>query len=183
MSDLPDLDQVAWLDIVFLLTILLSMGLGLVRGLLREVLSVGSWIVSAWLAFLYGDNLASVLTPWLESEKLSLLISIVVIFLVTLVGLSLTGGLILKLFRVSGLTGLDRSLGGLFGLIRGIVIITIVLFVAGFTPAPQQAWFRTSSIVPFFQTPLHLLEFGISKKLSLGLLPRTLPGLDSKQGQ
>ena len=183
MSDLPDLDQVAWLDIVLLLTILLSMGLGLVRGLLREVLSVGSWIVSAWLAYLYGDNLASVLTPWLESDKLSLLISIVVIFLVTLVGLSLTGGLTLKLFRVSGLTGLDRTLGGVFGLIRGIVIITIILFVGGFTPAPQQAWFRASSIVPFFQTPLYLLELGVSQKLGSGLMPRTLPGLDSKQGK
>ncbi|HCF73243.1 MAG TPA: colicin V production CvpA, partial [Gammaproteobacteria bacterium] len=41
-----------------MLTVILSLGLGLVRGLLREVLSLGSWIVSGWLAFLYGDNLA-----------------------------------------------------------------------------------------------------------------------------
>ena len=59
----------------------------------------------------------------------------------------------------------------------------IILFVGGFTPAPQQAWFRASSIVPFFQTPLYLLELGVSQKLGSGLLPRTLPGLDSKQGK
>ena len=183
MSDLPNLDQIAWLDIVLMITVILSLGLGFVRGLLREVLSLGSWIVSGWLAFLYGDNLAGVLTPWLESAKLSLLISIVVVFLVTLVGLSLAGSLTLKLFRVSGLTGLDRSLGGVFGLMRGIVVVTIVLFAAGFTPAPENAWFRASSIVPFFQAPLTLLKFGVSKRISTGIFSGAGPGLDSDQGQ
>jgi membrane protein required for colicin V production len=183
LSDLPNPDQVVWLDIVLVLTVILSLGLGLVRGLLREVLSLGSWIVSGWLAFLYGDNLAAVLTPWLESAKLSLLISIVVVFLVTLVSLSLAGSLTLKLFRVSGLTGLDRTLGGGFGLMRGIIIITVVLFAAGFTPAPGKAWFRASSIVPFFQAPLTWLKLGVSQRISTGFFPGAVPGLDSDQGQ
>ena len=66
---------------------------------------------------------------------------------------------------------------------RGIVIITIVLFAAEFTPAPEKAWFRASSIVPFFQAPLTWLKFGVGQRISTGFFPGAVPGLDSDQGQ
>ena len=154
MLGLVNLDQIIWVDAVVIAALVLSFGLGVVRGIVREVLSLSSWIISIWLAYLYGDNLAIMIVPWVESERLSGLIGYVLVFVAILVLLSLVGGLLFKLFRVAGLSGTDRFLGGLFGCLRGVVIVTVLLFIAEWTPATAQVWFRESQIVPYFDVPL-----------------------------
>ncbi len=107
-----NLDQIVWVDAVVIAVLVLSFGLGIFRGIVREILSLSSWIVSIWLAYLFGDNLAIVIVPWLESERLSSLIGYLVVFVAVLVLLSLVVALLFKLFRVVGLSGIDRLLGG-----------------------------------------------------------------------
>jgi len=152
--DSINLDQIVWVDAVVLAAIVLSLGLGIFRGLVREILSLSSWIISILLAYVYGDDLAIVVVPWVESERLSGLIGYVVVFVTVLVLLSLVGALLLKLFRIAGFSGASRLLGGLFGFLRGLVIVTVLLFSAEWTPATSQAWFRDSQIVPYFDVPL-----------------------------
>ena len=152
--DSINLDQIVWVDAVVLAALVLSLGLGIFRGIVREILSLSSWIISIWLAYVYGDDLAIVVVPWVESERLSGLIGYVVVFVAVLVLLSLVGALLLKLFRIAGLSGTSRLLGGLFGFLRGLVIVTVLLFCAEWTPATSQAWFRDSQIVPYFDVPL-----------------------------
>ena len=167
MLDSINFDQIIWVDAVVIVVLVLSFGLGILRGIVREILSLSSWIVSIWLAYLYGDNLAIIFMPWLESERLSGLIGYVVVFVAVLVLLSLVGGLLLKLFRVAGLSGADRLLGGLLGFLRGVVIVTVLLFIAEWTPATSQAWFRHSQIVPYFEVPLTWFNFKVVDKLDI----------------
>jgi len=148
---LINLDQIIWVDVVVIAALVLSFGLGIVRGIVREVLSLSSWIVSIWLAYLYGDNLAIMIVPWIESERLSGLIGYVLVFVAVLVLLSMVGALLFKIFRVAEHSGTDRFLGGLFGCLRGVVIVTVLLFMVEWTPATGQAWFRDSQIVPYFE--------------------------------
>ena len=75
-----NLDQIIWVDAVVIAGLVLSFGLGIFRGFVREVLSLSSWIISIWLAYLYGDNLAIIIVPWLESERLSGLIGYQLVF-------------------------------------------------------------------------------------------------------
>ena len=56
MLGLVNLDQIIWVDAVVIAALVLSFGFGIVRGIVREVLSLSSWIVSIWLAYLYGDR-------------------------------------------------------------------------------------------------------------------------------
>ena len=149
-----NIDQIIWVDAVVIAVLVLSFGLGVFRGIVREVLSLSSWIVSIWIAYLYGDNLAIMIVPWIESERLSGLIGYVLVFVAVLVLLSLAGALLFKLFRSVGLSGTDRCLGGLLGCLRGLVIVTVLLFMVEWTPATGQAWFRESQIVPYFEAPL-----------------------------
>ena len=164
------LDQIIWVDFVVITVLVLSFGLGVFRGIVRELLSLSSWIISIWLAYLYGDNLAVMIVPWVESERLSGLIGYVVVFVAVLVLLSLVGALLFKLFRVAGLTGTDRFLGGLFGCLRGVVVVTVLLFVAEWTPATGQVWFRESQIVPYFDVPLTWFKSMVVEQLSIDSL-------------
>ena len=165
-----NLDQIVWVDAVVIAVLVLSFGLGIFRGIVREILSLSSWIVSIWLAYLFGDNLAIVIVPWLESERLSSLIGYLVVFVAVLVLLSLVVALLFKIFRVTGLSGTDRVLGGLFGCLRGIVIVAVLLFIAEWTPATGQAWFRDSQIVPYFEAPLTWFKTKVVNQLDIDSL-------------
>ena len=165
-----NLDQIVWVDAVVIAVLVLSFGLGIFRGIVREILSLSSWIVSIWLAYLFGDNLAIVIVPWLESERLSSLIGYLVVFVAVLVLLSLVVALLFKLFRVVGLSGIDRLLGGLFGCLRGVVIVALLLFIAEWTPASGQAWFRDSQIMPYFEAPLTWLKTKVVDQLHIDSL-------------
>ena len=165
-----NLDQIVWVDAVVIAVLVLSFGLGIFRGIVREILSLSSWIVSIWLAYLFGDNLAIVIVPWLESERLSSLIGYLVVFVAVLVLLSLVVALLFKLFRVVGLSGIDRLLGGLFGCLRGVVIVALLLFIAEWTPASGQAWFRDSQIVPYFEAPLTWFKTKVVNQLDIDSL-------------
>jgi len=165
-----NLDQIIWVDAVVIAALVLSFGLGIFRGFVREVLSLSSWIISIWLAYLYGDNLAIIIVPWLESERLSGLIGYLVVFVAVLVLLSLIVALLFKLFRVTGFSGTDRFLGGLFGCLRGVVIVAVLLFIAEWTPATGQAWFRESQIVPYFEGPLTWFKSKVVDQLHIDSL-------------
>ena len=165
-----NLDQIVWVDAVVIAALVLSFGLGIFRGIVREILCLSSWIVSIWLAYLFGDNLAIVIVPWLESERLSSLIGYLVVFVAVLVLLSLVVALLFKLFRVVGLSGIDRLLGGLFGCLRGVVIVALLLFIAEWTPATGQAWFKDSQIVPYFEAPLTWFKTKVVNQLDIDSL-------------
>ena len=165
-----NLDQIVWVDAVVIAILVLSFGLGIFRGIVREILSLSSWIVSIWLAYLFGDNLAIVIVPWLESERLSSLIGYLVVFVAVLVLLSLVVALLFKLFRVVGLSGIDRLLGGLFGCLRGVVIVALLLFIAEWTPATGQASFKDSQIVPYFEAPLTWFKTKVVNQLDIDSL-------------
>ena len=98
-----------FLDIIFLVVIGISIGLGLFRGLVRELLSLLAWVLAGWMAYLYSGQLAEVLLRWLDAPRLSFLVSPVLVFLGTLVALSIMGRLVYQLFRIGGLTTMDRS--------------------------------------------------------------------------
>ena len=168
MLGLINLDQIISVDNVVVAVLVLSFGLVIFRGIVREVLSLSSWIASIWLAYLYGDYLAIMIVPWIESEWLREIVGYVVVFGVVLVLFSLVSALLVKLFRVAGLSGIDRFLGGLFGCLRGVVIVAVFLFVAERTPATGQAWFRDSQIVRYSEAPLTWFKSKVVDQLNLG---------------
>ncbi|MEZ5597175.1 MAG: CvpA family protein [Pseudomonadales bacterium] len=148
----------AGLDIALMVVIGASALMGLMRGLLKEVLSVATWILAFVLALGYGPAFAAwfpltadavagtgVITGQIKSDTVSLVIGFAAVFVLTLICGSLIRWLLDKLVDSTGLTGLDRLLGLLFGAVRGIVI-SVVLLIAVRPFAQETQWWQGAQL-------------------------------------
>ncbi len=137
-----------WVDYLIIGIILISSGISIVRGFIKEVLSLISWIVAIWVAFMFFANFASLLTPYIDTATLRLFIAFFVLFVVTLILGALVNHLISQLVEKTGLSGTDRALGVIFG---GVAIVTILVLAAGVTPMPSDSWWQNSLLLQHFE--------------------------------
>jgi len=73
------------------------------------------------------------------------------LFVVTLVLGALVNHLISEMVEKTGLSGTDRALGIIFGLLRGVAIVTVLILLAGATPMPTDDWWQNSLLVEHFE--------------------------------
>jgi membrane protein required for colicin V production len=133
-----------WLDYLVITVLLLSIAWGAWRGLVHEVLSLAGWII----AFLAANLLAAPLSehfPASMRPEFRVVTAFVLIFVAALVFTTLVSALVTKVVRVSVLQSLDRWLGALFGLVRGLLIVVAVAIVAGLTSVPTTSVWRDSA--------------------------------------
>ncbi len=136
-------------DVVFLLLVGISTGLGVWRGLVKEALSLVTWLAAIWLAWRFAWLATGLFEPWLDAPELQLWAGRLVVFLVVLTIGGLVSWLVTLLVRYSPLSGSDRALGALFGFGRGALavgLVTIVVEFAGFSDAP---WWRAAQLRPY----------------------------------
>ncbi len=146
------------LDYVILVAVAVSAIVGVIRGLIKELLALLSWVVSIWLAIHYAADVALYLGPYLQSPQLQYVVALAGIFVVSLLSFSLVALILVKLLNTVGIAGTDRSLGALFGLVRGIAITLAVVFVLRLTPAAGQDWYTDSLLVPYFGPVYEFLD-------------------------
>ena len=149
-----------WVDFLIIGIILLSATISIVRGFIREVLSLLSWILAFWVALMFHANLASLLVSYVDTPSIRLFAAFFLLFVVTLILGALVNHLISQLVEKTGLTGTDRALGIIFGLIRGAAIVTLLVLVAGLTPMPADAWWQNSLLIEHFEQ-LAMLVVGL----------------------
>jgi membrane protein required for colicin V production len=137
-----------WADYAILGIILASALLGLVRGFLREVVSVLVWMVGFWLALRYSGMVSSRLGFVHDSTIRSVIGFGVIFVLILLVGL-LLNYLLAKLVDLTGAGSGNRSLGFLFGAVRGMVIVTTLIVAGSMTMLPQHKWWQESRLIPY----------------------------------
>ena len=133
-----------WLDYAFVGVLELSTAWGVWRGLVREVISLAGWVLAFIAANLLAEPLADALGGLIANPDLRLIAAFVAIFVVTLTLVTLAAIALSKALRASGLRGLDRTLGGLFGVGRGVLIALAFALVAGLTPFPQHPVWKAS---------------------------------------
>ncbi|MGV6858400.1 MAG: CvpA family protein [bacterium] len=139
-----------WVDIVVAVIIGMSMLIGLFRGLIKESMSLATWILGIWLGLVFSTPLAENLPVGIESLTVKTVIAFVVIFLVVL----LLGGILNyiagQLIDKTGLSGTDRVLGMVFGVLRGGLVVAVLVLLANLTNMPQEAWWQESLSLPYF---------------------------------
>jgi membrane protein required for colicin V production len=142
-------------DWVLLAALLLSVLLGLWRGLVYEVLSVAGWVA----AFVLAQALAEDAGAWLPMDGLSpplrLAAGFVLVFVAVAFAAGLGAWLVQKLVASVGLRPVDRVLGGAFGLVRGLVILLALALVVSMTQMQNAAWWRDSATAGVLSATLH----------------------------
>jgi membrane protein required for colicin V production len=120
---------VAVVDIIILAIIGVSCLLGVFRGLVKEALSLAFWIGAAILASVFSGALAAQLAGTIDNPIARQVAAFILIFVFTVFAGGLISNLISKLMSRAGLGGVDRGLGALFGIIRGVVIVTVIVML------------------------------------------------------
>ena len=145
-------------DYVLLGIIAFSALISIIRGFVREAISLGAWIVAFWVALTFGHWLAGHLVHWIHPP----MVRTVVAILILLVGTLLLGMLVAhcadSLIRKGKLSGLDRLLGLVFGVFRGVLIIALLLFLGKMLTLNQAGWWKSSRYIPFFAPVVTGLE-------------------------
>ncbi len=135
-------------DFVVLAVITASVILGMVRGLVREVLSLIAYAAAILGAVWWAPSVHDVLLPYIQNDLLRLAVAYVGVFLAVLTIVGLINLAVSGLIRSTGLAPADRGLGAIFGLVRAGLLIMVLVVAAGYTPLPAEPWWRQAWLAP-----------------------------------
>ena len=169
--------NIGTLDLILLAVLLLSMLIGVWRGLVVEVLSVLGWIA----AFVVAQMFATTVGQWLPMQgdvpQLRYAAGFALVFIGALMASSLLAWLVKKMLASVGLSGLDRLLGAAFGLVRGAIILLAVATVVLMTPMKTNASWQQSIGAGVLSTVLKGLKPVLPDELGKFISAAQLPQL------
>lgn len=156
--------QFNWADYVVVGIILFSTLVSFVRGFLREALSLTIWIAALWLAYRFSSVVATNFLSSMSSNFRTPLAFVIIFLGVLIAGAILNffiGGVVYK----TGLSGMDRMLGLVFGLARGILLIGVLILAAEMTAIPEDSWWQESQMIPQFESLVVWMRSILPKEL------------------
>lgn len=140
-----------WADWAIIAVLGLSALISVVRGFVKEIVSLLIWLAAAVIASIFHDQLASLMSDLIDTPSLRMLAAWIVLFVAVLLVGSILNYLLGKLVKATGLSGTDRLLGLVFGAIRGLIIVMVILIILPkILPVMEDQWWLDSTIIPYF---------------------------------
>jgi membrane protein required for colicin V production len=136
-------------DWIIAAVVLISVLVGLLRGVTREVVSLGGWIAGLVLAFHFAHAVGATLP--LEPPILQVAVGALLILAGALILAALLGALLRALMAAARLSALDRMLGAAFGFARAALVLGVVVVLAEATEVPKAGWWKQSALLPWLQ--------------------------------
>ncbi len=155
-------------DIAIIVVIAVSSLIGLYRGFIREFFSLVSWLLALYVAWTFAGSAAVYLESYLDQPDFRVVVSFAGIFVLGLMVLSVISHFLQNLLAFAALIGVDRYLGMLFGVARGVIIVALMIMAGTFMDFASQPWWKTSLLADYLSPVIDLIR---------GLLPENLSQL------
>ena len=139
-------------DLIILAILLGSTLIGVLRGFIREAVSLAFWILAVWAAWKLGPMVEPHLGGLLADPTIAPWVGRLVILILVLL-LGWVAGMLLSYFtRAMGLGPLDRVIGLFFGILRGLVLVGLVVIGGELLHMNQEDWWARSKLIPYGET-------------------------------
>lgn len=133
-------------DYIVLAILGVSAVLGLLRGLVKEVLSLIAYVLAFVAAVWWGPAVSLWIAPYIDNAVLRTGVAYGAVFIIVLLLVGLANITLSTLIKKTGLTPADHGLGGLFGLLRGALIVLVLVGLAGYTELPKEPWWQEARL-------------------------------------
>ncbi len=139
------------IDILIAAVLIISVLIGVVRGFVKEAISITALLLAIWAALTFGPSVGEVSDSWISSKELQTWFGRIVVFTLILAVGGLIGWGISKLVRLSLLSGIDRLAGGFFGAARGVLFVAVFILTGEYAGFSNDSWWQKSRLIPHFQ--------------------------------
>ncbi len=176
--------QLIFVDYIILAIIVVSAIVGLWRGFLREIISLATWGAAIAIGIIFSEDASAHLEPYVSVPSVRIVLAFGILFVATLFVGGLVNLLVNQIVKATGLSGTDRVVGFVFGIMRGAVLVAILVLAAGLTPLTKDPWWQESQLLAYFEPlavglrdlfPPDLLEQFNFPGIDPGLLPKAAP--------
>lgn len=150
--------EIAWVDMAVMAFVLLSVLIGLWRGVVFELLSLAGWFAAYLLARAFTPSLQPFIPAGEPGSALNHGIAFACVFLAALVVWGLGARLVRAAIRATPLSPLDRLLGALFGALRGMIVLLVLAALIALTPLHRSSAWQASIAAQWLSAALHGLK-------------------------
>ena len=156
----------ALLDWAAVAALALSVLVGMVRGLVFELMSLAGWVVAFFAAQWFADPVAAWLPVGAPDATWRYALAFVLVFVLVAFVAGLLTALVRRLVVAAGLRPVDRTLGGLFGLARGAVMLLAIAVAVHLFSLSEAAWWRESRSATVLDAALQSVKPALPEKLA-----------------
>lgn len=146
------------IDILIAVALIISVAVGIVRGFVKEAISIAALLVAIWAALYFGPGVGEVSDSWISSQEMQTWFGRVLVFAVILSLGGLIGWGISKLVRLSVLSGIDRMVGAVFGVARGVLLVALFILGGQFAGFDNDPWWQASKAIPHMEVVVEWIK-------------------------
>ncbi len=139
----------SWIDFVFVAIAIASAAFGYWRGFVKEAISLVTWLAAILLAWQAAWMVEEHLGEWTAAPELRIWAARIIVFVAVLIVGGLLAWLMRALIRSTGLSGTDRSLGAIFGLARGVLLLGLLAIVINIAELADESWWTNARLRAF----------------------------------
>ena len=143
-----------WADWTIIAIIGVSCVISLLRGFIKEMLSLASWVAASFVAIAFHERLATIFSKWISTPSIRTVLAFAALFVLTLLIGALINWLLHQFVIGAGLGTIDRTLGMAFGAARGLLIVLalVMLLPMALPEMKLDGWWYQSRLLPYFET-------------------------------